>query len=375
MKDDLLNVSPSFLRLKKDVERMQKLYKPPSVAFYEEIERTLQPVRRYHAEITRMAELSNMGSKIAEIAKANQHWQDMIDKATASSRVFNDLKRTHESWLKDFRPMQNQIAQLQAQAKLSLGGITHQLTISERLLAGIDFEKIKQRLMPQESAIANLQNAIKGMTANYSNLAGAIDSYSDFTHLPAFALPGATREVFVTGYAVDSLQSSIGEKNEDDTSQLIIEAEEETSVCLSLLQSIDPALATPYAGARDALKSGNPDRARHILSSLRELWNHLLRKLAPDNQVLAWVTPEEPDLLHKGKPTRRARVLYVCRDLNHDPLSDFVVHDTKALVKLVEFFNRVHQLESELTDEQLRALLLRTDSWLTYILNIWEGTK
>ena len=48
---------------------------------------------------------------------------------------------------------------------------------------------------------------------------------------------------------------------------------------------------------------------------------------------------------------------------------------TRALVKLVEFFNRVHELEPELTDEQLRALLLRTDSWLTYILQIWKGTR
>jgi hypothetical protein len=134
-------------------------------------------------------------------------------------------------------------------------------------------------------------------------------------------------------------------------------------------------LATPYAGARAALGSDNPDRARHILSSLREFWNHLLRQIAPDDQVLAWVPQDETDLLHEGRPTRRARVLYICRNLNHAPLSDFVVHDTRALVKLVEFFNRVHQLESELTDEQLRALLLRTDSWLTYILNIWEGSR
>jgi len=41
----------------------------------------------------------------------------------------------------------------------------------------------------------------------------------------------------------------------------------------------------------------------------------------------------------------------------------------------VDFFNRVHELDPELTDEQLRALLLRTDSWLTYILQIWKGTR
>ena len=117
-----------------------------------------------------------------------------------------------------------------------------------------------------------------------------------------------------------------------------------------------------------------PPLFSYILSSLRELWNHLLRRLAPDEYVLAWVSRDDAELLHDGRPTRKARVLYVCRSINHEPLTDFIVQDTRALVTLVESFNRLHELESELTDEQLRALLLRTDSWLTYILQIWEGT-
>jgi len=105
------------------------------------------------------------------------------------------------------------------------------------------------------------------------------------------------------------------------------------------------------------------------------LWNHLLRLLAPDERVLSWLSTDDKDLLHEGRPTRRTRVLYICRGLNFEPLSDFVVQDTHALVKLVEFLNRVHELDRELTDEQLRALLLRTDSWLLYILRIYKGTS
>ena len=80
--------------------------------------------------------------------------------------------------------------------------------------------------------------------------------------------------------------------------------------------------------------------------------------------------PKHKDLLHEGKPTRHARVLFVCRELNNDPLTDFLMHDTRALVKLIELFNRVHELETQLSDEQLRAILLKTDSWLMYILQI-----
>ncbi len=56
-------------------------------------------------------------------------------------------------------------------------------------------------------------------------------------------------------------------------------------------------------------------------------------------------------------------------------MTEFVIQDTRALVKLIDFFNHVHELEPKLTDEQLRALLLKTDSWLMYILQIWEGTS
>ncbi|ADJ29226.1 hypothetical protein [Nitrosococcus watsonii] len=49
------------------------------------------------------------------------------------------------------------------------------------------------------------------------------------------------------------------------------------------------------------------------------------------------------------------------------------MHDTRALVKMIELFNRVHELETALTDEQLRAILLRTNSWLMYILQISSG--
>ena len=75
--------------------------------------------------------------------------------------------------------------------------------------------------------------------------------------------------------------------------------------------------------------------------------------------------------MHEGSLTRRARVLYVYRELNNDPLTEFLTHDTQALMKLFELFNRVHKLKIELTDKQLRAILLKADLSLMYILQLW----
>lgn len=378
MDDDLRHFRPAYLKLQEDMERLNRALKPSYLSVYEQMERALEPIRRQHQEISRSIELSGLASShLAEIVQANQRWQDLIDQATVSSRIFEDIKRTHQTWLEGNKPMQDSIAQLQAAAKLSLGDMAYRATVAEQLFAGIDFDAMRQAMALPEPAFLRFQDVIGNVTSTYEKLAASIRVIPDVTYLPAFALPGATREVFITGYALDTICIPEETEDEGDTSvvQLIAEVEQETSGCIGLLQAVDPALAKPYIGAHDALRGRNVDRTRHILSSLREFWNHLLRRLAPDEHVLSWVSTDDKDLLYEGRPTRRARVLFVCRSLNHGPLTDFVVQDTRALVKLVEFFNRVHELDPELTDEQLRALLLRTDSWLTYILQIWEGTK
>ena len=244
-------------------------------------------------------------------------------------------------------------------------------------MADIDFQTVRGRFQIEMPVIAGLESSFARMTASYGSLAESLREISDITRLPAFVLPGAAREIFSTSFALESLRPwEERDKDEAETDiQLVTEAELETSGCIAFLQHVDPELARPYVGARDALYSSNPDRARHILTSLRELWSHLLRRIAPDTLVIPWIRSEgrQKDMLHNGKPTRRAKILYVCRELNNGPLVDFLVYDTQALVKLIELFNRVHELKTEITDEQLRAILLKSDSWLMYVLQISPG--
>jgi hypothetical protein len=377
MDNDLRGFQLSFLKIQKDMERLGLMINLSYSGVYEQMERALEPVRRQHLELARSIDLSGSSFPcVVEIWKANQRWQQVFDQATASTRVFEDLSRSHQTWLDITKSMQDSIARLQAAAKLSLGNVAYRLTVTERLLSGINFEAIGRAVVFPKPIFREFKNVIGGMTLAYGKLADSILTIPDVTHLPAFSLPGATREVFVTGNVLDAICTPDGPDRERDASEveLIAEVELETSVCIGLLQSVDPALARPYIGAHNALQSQNPDRSRHILVSLRELWSHLLRRIAPDEQVLSWLPKEDKQLLHEGQPTRAARVLFVCRSLNHEPLSDFIVQDTRALVKLVELLNHVHDLELKLSDEQLGALLLRTDSWITYILQVWDGT-
>lgn len=380
MSDDFKTAKTALAKLHQDMEAINRLATPSYLSVIEQMERTLEPIRRQQLEISCALEMSGAAARIQEIVSANQHWQELIKQTSVTNRIAESLASTHQSWLERIKPIQHDfsnLSQLQASAKLALCDTSLQLAATERLMADIDYEAIRSRFQIEMPVISGLESSIAHVAASYGGLAESLREISDITRLPAFVLPGATREIYTTSFALETLRPW-DERDEDEAEteiQLVAEAELETSGCIALLQQVDPGLARPYIGARDALHGNNADRARHILSSLRELWNHLLRRLAPDESVAVWIPgiTNQKDLLHEGKPTRRARVLYVCRELNNDPLTDFLMHDTRALVKLIELFNRVHELETELTDEQLRAILLKTDSWLMYILQIWAG--
>ena len=376
MSDDFKTARTALGKLHQDMEFINRLANPPYLNAIKQMER----IRRQQLEISRAAlEMSGATARIKEIASANQHWHEVIRQVTETSPIPKSLATVHQSWLEHIKPIQHdflQLLQLQASAKLALCDVSLQLVATERFMAGIDFEAIRSRFRIEKPFISGLESSIAQAVSSYGSLAESIPEISDITRLPAFVLPGATREIYATGFALETLRPWDEREEEEAEIQLVAEAEQETSNCIALLQQVDPELARPYIGARDALDGNNADRTRHILISLRELWNHLLRRLAPDDLVAAWIpgVANQKGLLHEEKPTRQARVLYICREINNDPLTDFLMHDTRTLVKLIELFNRVHQLEAELTDKQLRAIVLKADSWLMYILQISAET-
>lgn len=359
------------------LEQLKRSLSPSYVDFYKQMEQALASTRQQHLVIARAIQLSRpASSRLTEIVRANQRWQKMIEQATATTHIYKGFKRVHKTWRDAIKTAQNRMAQLQAIANLSLCDMTRQLTITEQLFLRIDLNSFRQTIALPDSVISNLEHVLRDVTSTYEKLSDSAQTIPKMTQLPMFSLSGATREIFTTGYALDAICVYEGPEVDDtDKIQLVAEVEQETFHCIALLKKVDPALVRPYIGARDALHSRNADKSRHVFVSLRELWSHLLHTLAPDERVIEWLRENNKELLHDGRPTRKARVLYVCRNLNHGPLTDFLDKDTQALVKLIELFNHIHQLKVELTDEQLRALLLRTDSWLTYILQIWETTR
>lgn len=378
MSHDLQQFRPACLKLQEDMERLCHVLNPSYLNFSDQMERVLEPIRRHHLEVAHSMELAGLASsRLAEMVRANQHLQDLIAQSTVSTRIIQDIRQTHQTWLDRLKPVEDRISGLQAAVKSLLSDVTYRLTVTESLFARIDLESLRQAVELPEMGSLRVESVIGDVMLPYRKFSDTIRTLSDVTHLPTFVLPGATRELFTTGHALETiyLPNKSDTKREQLEDELVADTEQETSNCLTLLEAIHPDLTRPYIGAHEAMRDRNVDRARHVLSSLRELWNHLLHCLAPDEHVQAWLHMHRKELLHNGSPTRRARILYVCRHFNHEPLTDFIDKDTCALLEMVDLFNRVHQLKLGLTDEQLRALLLRTDSWVTYLLRISRETR
>jgi hypothetical protein len=334
---------------------------------------TAEALRAQQSSIVRMVQQSESAlSYVRDIGRANEVWLKNIGELSKANALTNFVS-VHSTWLKGVASARVDVAAIVSTAGLALSQSAYQVTVAERMLNSVDLRASVASVASPSALSPIARQYLSQASSAYRGLANSLGTLPQITRLPTFVLPETAREIFTSGHALRTYY--LPEQSQDaDEIELTERAREETSANVSLLRNIDPGLVAPYVGAHEALVGGNRDSKRHVLSSLRELWNHLLRTLAPDVAVVDWAGEKADDLFHEGKPTRRARMLYICRGVDHEPLSKFVDKDTEAFISMVDAFSRVHELETGLTDEQVAALVLKADSWLMYILRI-AGTS
>lgn len=123
-----------------------------------------------------------------------------------------------------------------------------------------------------------------------------------------------------------------------------------------------------YDGAVEAFMGDNVDKRRHVCVSLRELITHAIHKLAPNDQVSGWTT--EPKYFQKGKPTRQARLLYICRKIDDGSFSNFVKSDVESSLKFINLLQEgTHSLSPPFGEAQVCALLNRAESLISFLID------
>jgi len=138
-----------------------------------------------------------------------------------------------------------------------------------------------------------------------------------------------------------------------------------------LLLEIDKGLLTMWRGAIEALESGHEDYARHCSVSLRELLTHIIHKLSPDDEIQEWAT--DLKFFENGRPTRKARLLFICRAVNHDGFVDFITKDIAATIEFFTLFQRgTHQINIPYTHKQLLTLKNKVESTISFLIQTYR---
>lgn len=133
------------------------------------------------------------------------------------------------------------------------------------------------------------------------------------------------------------------------------------------LQDLDPQLVKLWDGGLQAIAGSNPDKIRHFTVSMRELIREVLHRLAPDQEVKQWNT--DPEFYYQGRPTRQARIRYICRSIDQPIYGDFVTINYKVFIETIDGFNKgTHLGVAGFTKEQLDAMETRTAQALLFFL-------
>jgi hypothetical protein len=156
----------------------------------------------------------------------------------------------------------------------------------------------------------------------------------------------------------------------------IIEREPKKNRKEELLSSIDKYLPKVHGklldnwnGAIQAYDSNNSDRKRHFMCSIRELFTHLLQILAPEDDIIKWIC--DPSYFHEGKPTRKARIEYICRNIKGKRFVEFKKNEIKAVLTFINILQEgTHSLESEFTAADLVVIKSKAEASLKFLLEI-----
>ena len=137
------------------------------------------------------------------------------------------------------------------------------------------------------------------------------------------------------------------------------------------LSQIDPDLYQRWRGALFALHPSNPDAARHVCTSSREMLGTMLTQAAPDVAVFA-TNPQAARTEH-GSPTRRARVEFCLHRNNSfdDSLAAFVDADIQNVITLFQEFNHgTHGSAGQFDLVQLQAIKQRVEDAVSFVSRV-----
>jgi len=245
---------------------------------------------------------------------------------------------------------------------------------AEKSLCSITSSNLGSRLTLGGETKDFLSTTFTGLSNSYSGLLRSFES-----NPASYGLLGPTLsrmapiEYFSSANLLEAI--SVEEETLPEEELLKNELVYENEIQLSqYLPKIDPGLYKMWKGAIESYNSNNSDKVRHFSASIRELYTHLMHKLAPDSEIKKW--SEDAQYYHEGRPTRKARLLYICRNINNDPFNTFVKKDVDAMLAFIDIFQKgTHDIDPYFSPNHLVTIKSKAENTLKFLLEIHYATN
>lgn len=245
---------------------------------------------------------------------------------------------------------------------------------AEKSLYAVTIENLGSRIALAAESKNYLTTSFLGLSGSYSTLLKSFESNPlSYTQISPSVLRIAPLEYFSTANLLEAI--SVDEDITPEEELLKNEIQYENEILLSShLPRIDPGLYKMWKGAIEAYNSNNSDKVRHFSTSIRELYTHFIHILAPDDAIKKWTS--DPNHYDKGRPTRKARLLYICRNINNDPFNSFVKKDVDATIAFIDIFQKgTHDIDSTFSPNHLVTIKSKAENTLKFLLEIHFSTN
>lgn len=322
----------------------------------------------------RLSEFERHSAAMASLADAHRNLSALVVKQADLERIARASVVLSSHWRENIAVYQRLGAEAAAAAELALkshyAAVAESAVLAHERLLRLPWDSLGRATMLADTEFLVLRSKFTGLTEAYRSLMRSFEEREHFmASFPPIISAEPPLEILRSTSVLESL-SEVTRSPEsaeiDDFVESDLEGEGDSSID-TLLAALNPALPSVWLGAREALHSDNPDRGRHVVVSLRELLTRVLHALAPTAKVQDWTS--DPSHYHEGRLTREARVLFACRDVNHGPFSKFVSADVRATIELISLFLRgTHEIAVSFSEAQLRALVVRTESLLRFLI-------
>lgn len=252
----------------------------------------------------------------------------------------------------------------------SIAKATEYSIFAEKSLCTITSHNLGSRLGLTGEPKEYLASTFLGFSDGYSTL---LKSFGDNPNSYARINPSISKIVPSEYFSGANLLEIISVEEDITTEEELLkkEIQYDNEVSLSTyLQMLDARFYKMWRGAIKAYNSNNPDRIRHFSISIRELFTHILHKLAPDGVLKKWSNNQEY-YDDKGKPTRKSRLLFICRNIDNDPFSKFVKRDVDSTIAFIDIFQKgTHDIDPIFSHSQLVAIRNKAESTLKFLLEL-----